>query len=289
VSDLPFAPAAASIAERLYRAVDAEGKIPRALDALGPLRGRDVVLLDDAPRFGVPQLLRLGARVTVVDRGAGPVAEEPASALVGAAAPGRVADALTVEADAPALVEDAPALTVVRGSPVATGLPEASADAVVALWSAMSGPCPEEVAEADRVLRPGGRLLVLHDYGRDDLEPLRGANASADLVRWSRRDGWYLSNGFRIHVIHAFWTFDSTEEAAAVLRAGFGAAGEVIAGRIHRPRVAHNVAIYHRSRGDGPTAGRPAADRGAGVENGPAATVRGPVAAGAGDVAEAGA
>ena len=150
----------------------------------------------------------------------------------------------------------------------------------------MAGPCPAEVAEAERILRPGGRLLVLHDYGRDDLEPIRGAATSAEIVRWSRRDGWYLAHGFRIHVIHAFWTFASVEEAAEVLGEGFGAPGLAVAARLHRPRVAHNVAIYHRSRGDGPTAGRHAPDRGTGVELGPGPAEPGTGAAGAGNLAE---
>ena len=34
--------------ERLRRAIDREAKIPHALDALGPVAGREVLLLDDA-------------------------------------------------------------------------------------------------------------------------------------------------------------------------------------------------------------------------------------------------
>ena len=39
------------LAERLGRALDREAKITRALDALGPIADRDVLLLDDPPRL----------------------------------------------------------------------------------------------------------------------------------------------------------------------------------------------------------------------------------------------
>ncbi len=133
------------------------------------------------------------------------------------------------------------------GSALGT-LPAASADALVALWSSFAGPCPVSLAAAERVLRPGGRLLVLQDYGRDDLDRVRGNGRAAELLSWSRRDGWYLVAGFRIHVVHTFWQAADVEEARALLAAAFGTAGEAIAGDVRRPRLAHNVAIYHRTR-----------------------------------------
>ena len=65
--------------------------------------------------------------------------------------------------------------------------------------------------EAARVLRPGGRLLVLHDYGRDDVSRLRGDLPDYGLL--SRRDGPFLRGGFKVRVVHCFWTFESIDEA----------------------------------------------------------------------------
>ena len=104
-----------------------------------------------------------------------------------------------------------------------------------------------EMTDVDRVLRPGGRLLVVHDYGRDDVSRLRGD--LPEYGSWSRRDGWYMRNGFRIRVVHCFWTFDTIEEARAFLGEVFGETGNRVGETLKRPRLSYNVAIYHRTRG----------------------------------------
>lgn len=202
MAGLPF-PLTGALAERLRPALDVEGKIARALEALGPLAGRDVVMLD-APE-GAP-----------VDR---------------------FADAGFRPARLP--------LT----DPLRLDLPDGSVDALVSPWSGFRGVRAADLAEADRVLRPDGRLLVLHDYGRDDVSALRPADAP-EYRTWSRREGPFLrGGGFRIRVVHCFWTFASIEEARSLLAEAFGARGEAVAGELKRPRLSWNVAIYHRWRG----------------------------------------
>jgi SAM-dependent methyltransferase len=202
VADLPFdlpQPAAS----RLAAALDVEHKLPRALEALGPVSGRDVILLGPEGGIQAARLADLGARLRCVP-------------LPG---PGGIA------AD------------------------DGSADVLVALWDGFRDPDAAALAEADRVLRPGGRLLVVHDYGRDDVAGLRGADAP-EYASWSRRDGPFLRDGtFRIRVLHCFWTFASIEDARAFLEEGFGEAGLATAESIRRARLAWNVAIYHRWRG----------------------------------------
>ncbi len=181
MADLPF-PLDSSLASTLARALDVEGKIPRALDALGPIGGRDVVLVGGG-EAETRRLSSLGGRLTNVDP---------------------------------------------YGGDDATGwlLPDGSADVVVASWSAFHGANRVELAEADRVLRANGRLLVVHDYGRDDVARLRGE--PPEQLAWSRRDGPFLRAGFRIRVLHCFWTFDSLETARDFLRAAFGEVGGLV-------------------------------------------------------------
>jgi hypothetical protein len=201
MADLPIALEGA-LAERLARALDVEGKIPRALEALGPVADRDVLLIDGATGLRAGQLEQLGARIAHVS-------------TVGELA----------------------------------GLPDASQDVVLAWWSAFRGVEPSDLEAVDCVLRPEGRLLVVHDYGRDDVSRLRGD--LPEYRSWGRRDGPFLTGGFKIRVLHCWWSFASIEEATAFLADAFGAPGSEVAAGLKRPRLSYNVAVYHRSRGDG--------------------------------------
>jgi len=202
MTDLPV-DLAPPLAKRLEAAMDRAGKIGRGLEALGPIGGRDIVLVDSIDGPVRRSLVQLGARVV-----------------------------------------DAP-LTAPQRFPQET----ASADVVVGLWSAFRGPDPVELAEVDRVLRPEGKLLVVHDYGRDDVSHLLGSRP--EYGSWSRRGGPFLAGGFRVRVLHCWWDFDSTEETTGFLGDAFGAAGTEVAATLKRPRLSWNVAIYHRTRPDG--------------------------------------
>ena len=132
--------------------------------------------------------------------------------------------------------------------PFRLDVPAASLDAVVSFWSGFRGIDPIALAEVDRALRPGGHLFVVHDYGRDDVSALRPADAP-EYASWSRRDGPFLHDaGFRIRVVHCFWTFESLDEARGFLGDAFGAPGRALGDRLRRPRLSWNVAIYHRGR-----------------------------------------
>ncbi len=191
--------------ERLASILDVEGKIIRALDALGPVADRDVLLLDGIDGLRARQLRGLGARLVCIAA--------------------RRADGA-----------------------VAFDVPDRSADVVISLWSSFRGAAPDELVEAQRVLRPGGRLLVVHDYGRDDVSHLRGARP--EYGPWSKRSGPFLSNGFKVRVVHCFWTFDSVDAVGEFLAAAFADTGRAVASNVKRPRLSYNVAIYHRTFGD---------------------------------------
>jgi SAM-dependent methyltransferase len=201
VADLPI-DLEPGLSERLAQALDVEGKLPRALEDLGPIRGRDVILVDGAGGIRARQLTDLGARVTLVD----------------------------------------------SNGPARFDAPPDSADVVVAFWSAFRDGALDQVGQARRLLRPGGRLLVVHDYGRDDVAGLRPDRPEHST--WSRRDGPFLSQGFKVRVVHCWWTFESLEAARGFLADAFGATGHVLGGRLTRPRLSYNLAIYHRTFGE---------------------------------------
>lgn len=222
MADLPLQLPDPELSAQLARVLDVEGKIPRAFEALGPVADRDVVLLDGAGGLRARQLVALGARLTVL---ASPADAAAATALDG----------------------ELPSVAVAPGEPDGTGLPDASADVVVACWSAFRGPDQVQIAEADRILRQDGRLLVLHDYGRDDVSRLLAVDRP-EYTSWSHRLGPFLTGGFKIRVIHCFWTFESIETAQAFLGEAFGVDGETLGAGLRRPRITYNVAIYHRTR-----------------------------------------
>ena len=200
VSDLPFQ-LPPEAARELASFLDVEGKILRGLEALGPVAGRDVLLVDAAGSLVAVGLAALGARVH----------HEPLTA------------------------------------PFRPSAPEESADVIIGLWSLFRGVTVEDLAAADRVLRPGGRLLVVHDYGRDDVSRLQPDRE--EFGAWTRRNGPFLAAGFRVRVLHCFWTFESQEATATFLESAFGAVGADVAATLKRPRLSYNVAIYHRTRG----------------------------------------
>ena len=68
MSDLPVT-LPDPLARRLAAALDVEGKIPRALDALGPLAGREVAWVGSETGTLVDRLIALGASVRPVPLG----------------------------------------------------------------------------------------------------------------------------------------------------------------------------------------------------------------------------
>jgi SAM-dependent methyltransferase len=153
------------------------------------------------------------------------------------------------------LIERFTALATVDSLP-APSVSDASVDVIVAWFDGIApvaddcAPAQAEVDDAERILAPGGRLLVVHDYGRDELTPLEAdAEAEARRIDWSRPKGWFLARGFKVRVLHCWLTFDSMEEATAVLGRAFDRSPASTEAQLRRPRVEWKVAVYHRTMG----------------------------------------
>jgi hypothetical protein len=198
MSDLPVA-LPSELERTLVRALDRAGKLVAALEALGPIADRDVLVIDASGGPIIDGLVAAGARLTSI------------------AAPSPRLDA-----------------------------PDESADVVLGLWSTFRGVDPGDVAEVDRVLRPGGRQLAVHEYGRDDVSRLHGERP--EYGTWSNRAGPFLTGGFKVRVVHCFWEFESMDATIEFLTSAFGEVGAAVAQTLKRPRLSWNVAIYHRSR-----------------------------------------
>ena len=199
MSDLPVA--LPSRLEAIFvAAFDRAGKLLTAIDALGPIADRDVLIVGAARGPIVEGLTTRGARVQMAS----------------------------------------------ETSPLRLDAADGSADVVLGLWSAFRGVDAAEHAEVDRVLRPGGRHLAVHDYGRDDVSRLFGDRP--EYGSWSHRAGPFLTGGFRVRVVHCFWDFESQDKATTFLTDAFGEAGAAVAATLKRPRLSYNVAVYHRSR-----------------------------------------
>jgi hypothetical protein len=192
---------------RLLRAMDVEARIPAAVQALGPVADRDVCVVEGSNSILAGQLLSLGGWIRSL---AGPSGSDVA--------------------------------------PLAS-IADGRADVLVAGWAGFrpgSEDWDDQLAQARRVLRPHGRLLVVHDYGRDEVTGLVGdAPRAADLIDWSRPGGPFLGHGFRIRVLHCWWRWDTQDEATEVLTLCFGDAGAALAATMRRPRLAWKVAVYH--------------------------------------------
>ena len=204
VADLPL-DLAPGLAEQLARVLDVEGKIPRAIEALGPVGGRDVVLID-----GAGGTARSAAR--------------PTSAR-GSRSSNR--------ADR-------------RRSMRPTARPT---------WSSLAGrrsaaPRSDEMPQAERMLRPGGRLLVVHDYGRDDVAELRGDAAGVRTVEPARRPvpGQRLQDPGRPLLVDVRVDRRGARVPGRRLRRG----GRTSVAALTRPRLSYNVAVYHRTLGEEP-------------------------------------
>jgi SAM-dependent methyltransferase len=182
------------------RAQDAAGAIWRELRAACPWDGARVVDIGCGDGFHLPVFAATAAAVTGV---------EPHSALV-IAARRRVAGL--------------PHVTVRSGHAQATGLAASSVDVVHARTAYFFGPgCEPGLAEADRILRPGGALAIVD---LDATAAPYGAWMRADLPRYDPHAvrAFFDTAGFTTTLVDTVWRFEDRATLESVLRIEFSAA-----------------------------------------------------------------
>ncbi len=222
----------AELHQRLGAAIDPERKVLEALERITPISGRRVA--DVGTGIGhYPMLL---ARRTGRTYG---IESDPE---------------LLAEARRRAAGSGQPNLRIVDGDFPRLPLRDATVDIVLTSRIEPDDGSLASVDEALRVLRPGGRLVVIGYYGRDDvtdlLEPEVVEHARAAT---QRRSGWWLRNGFKIKVVHARLDLGDANTAHELLTRLYGDRGRAFLMRPHRSSLRLNLGLYHLERPSGPT------------------------------------
>lgn len=213
---------------RLGELVDPDRKVLAALERITPLSGKRIA--DVGTGIGhYPMLL---ARHT--GRTYGIEADD----ALREAARRRAADA------------HQPNIRIVAGEPEHLPLRDGAVDVVLSGTIKPDDASLPAVSEAMRVLRSGGRLIVIGYYGRDDLASLLEPEVVAHAFEATqRRTGWWLRNGFKIKVVHA--RLDVSDEPAALelLPRLYGDRGRAFLMGPHPSSLELKIGLYHRAKG----------------------------------------
>lgn len=144
-----------------------------------------------------------------------------------------------------------PNLRIVDGAPSALPLRDATVDIVLTSQIDPDDASLPVVEEALRVLRPGGRLVVIGYYGRDDVASLLEPEVVAHAREATqRRTGWWLRNGFKIKVVHARLDLGDPDTAHELLPRLYGERGMAFLMGPYRSSLRLNLGLYHRQRED---------------------------------------
>ena len=99
------------------------------------------------------------------------------------------------------------------------------------------------------VIRPGGRLVVIGYYGRDDVAPLLEPEVVAQARRATqRRTGWWLRHGFKIKVVHARLDLRDAESAHAILPRLYGDRARAYLMSAHPDMPELKLGLYHLAK-----------------------------------------
>jgi SAM-dependent methyltransferase len=186
--------------ERENAAQDVAGVIWAALERAVPWAGRDVVDVGCGDGYHLPLFARHARTVVGV---------EPFGPLVKRAR---------------RRVADLPHVRVVAAGAEALPLPDESVDLVHARTAYFFGPgCEPGLAEADRVLRPGGAIAIVD---LDATVAPYGDWMRADIPHYDpvAAERFFVAQGFSLTRVPTLWRFPDRAGLEAVLRIEFSAA-----------------------------------------------------------------
>ena len=143
-----------------------------------------------------------------------------------------------------------PNLRIVEGDLTLLPLRDEAVDVVLCGLIDASDASLPGIAELLRILRPGGRLVVIGYYGRDEvsglLEPEVVAHA---LEATQRRSGWWLRHGFKIKVVHSRLDISDPSTAMELLPRLYGDRGRAFLMAAHPASLTLNLGLYHLVKG----------------------------------------
>jgi protein-L-isoaspartate O-methyltransferase len=213
--------------QRLGAAIDPDRKVLAALERITPVSGRRIADIGT----GIGHYPMLLARRTGRTYG---IESDPE---------------LLAEARRRATASHQPNIRIVEGAGTALPLRDGAVDIVLTGAIDPDDAALPAIDEAMRVIRPGGRLVVIGYYGRDDiaalLEPEVVAHAR-DATQ--RRTGWWLRHGFKIKVVHARLDLGDATTAHELLPRLFGDRGRAFLMGPHRSSLRLNLGLYHREK-----------------------------------------
>ena len=222
-----WADADPALHQRLGEAFDPDRKVLEALERVVPLSGRRIA--DVGTGIGhYPMLL---ARRTGRTYG---VESDPR---------------LLATARRRAVASHQPNIRMVEGDIGALPLRDGAVDIVLTSRIEPDDASGPGIAEAMRVLRPGGRLVVIGYYGRDDMSTLLEPEVVAHAMEVTqRRSGWWLRNGFKIKVVHTRIDLSDAGLAHELLPRLYGDRGRAFLMGPRPARLRLNLGLFHREK-----------------------------------------
>lgn len=219
---IPFwGPEQLALFELMAQAIDPEQRIPAAMQAAGPLEGR--VLLDVGAGVGDRTIVyaRLAAHVYALE-------PDPKALPI---LRGRIKSAGETN------------VTAVPGGAESIPLDDDAVDVAYATWAYFFGPGSEPgLREVERVVRPGGDIVVVQNYGRDELAEF-WPPSEAECETWSP---WFQVQGFACEVVDTVWRFQTIDEALAVLEFLWGDNARTYVLEQDKIEFGYKAAVYHR-------------------------------------------